>query len=117
MPLETPGLVTWRDMQVRLRQVACRRPGCPCRETARQGHGLTHCPLHPLRPEATLDVRTLPDFTLLAECSEGCDQMRLWRALVGPAVIAWEKARWENIVDESRPAPRKARDVQGIEVY
>jgi hypothetical protein len=116
LPTETRGIITVLDIERRLRQLECQRRGCSCHACARARKGTTHCPLHPLRPEATLSLEVLVDWTMTAECSAGCDQMRLWRALFGDVIVAWAAARWEGIVEQSRPRQRPKPTFSGIAV-
>ena len=58
----------------------CTRGGCPCRRSARQGHGLTHCPAHN-DDHPSLDVDERGD-RVVWKCYAGCSQQEVRRALI-----------------------------------
>lgn len=112
LPLEQAGIISSQDVVRRMRQLECQNRSCSCHAAAKTFRGKTHCPLHRGKPEATLEATADLEHTLRLECSEGCEQMRIWRAFFGPVLIAWEQARWEGVLNEpligQKPKPTRA---------
>jgi len=80
-----------------VRALQCSRDRCRCHRSARDGHGLVHCPAHD-DANPSLSVREADDGRTLVRCHAGCDQ---------DAVIAALRARklWPDPATEQDDEP------------